>query len=158
MSKDWQHYRNSFIIDAHNTDAGLLKLFDSLSPIESIAALHLYYLQLDLGYLHLKIHPQYEILKYRVDFLLEYDFLTVEPLLIVVECDGHDFHEKTKEQVSRDKKRDREIQKLGYHILRYSGSEIVNNPKQIKDDVIELIMKEKKWYMKFKPYKAESTG
>ena len=43
---------------------------------------------------------------------------------IGVECDGHDFHEKTKEQAARDKKRDRDLQALGYRVLRFSGSEI----------------------------------
>ncbi len=42
----------------------------------------------------------------------------------VIECDGHDFHERTKEQAQRDKKRDRELQAAGYKVFRFTGSEI----------------------------------
>lgn len=97
------------------------------------------------------IKPQAAILRYTVDFLLikrviEVNFLPeayrngdpetrviMDRQLadysrvtkhIVVECDGHDFHEKSKEQVAKDKKRDRDIQKEGYKIFRFSGSEI----------------------------------
>ena len=31
-----------------------------------------------------------------------------------MECDGHDFHERTKEQASSDKKRDRSLQAAGF--------------------------------------------
>jgi len=52
----------------------------------------------------------------------------VEPVRIVLECDGHDFHERTKEQASRDKKRDREMQQMGFTVFRYSGSDIFRDP------------------------------
>ena len=57
--------------------------------------------------------------EYRVDFLLRYrvvlpkfeDGILVRDVesdkQMIVECDGHDFHERTKEQASRDKERDR---------------------------------------------------
>lgn len=73
-----------------------------------------------------KITPQKQIGKYRVDFLVEgYYFEKPSRLTqIVIECDGHDFHERTKEQAGRDKKRDRELQALGFRVYRFSGSEI----------------------------------
>lgn len=54
----------------------------------------------------ISIYSQYPIDKYRADFsifagLNAFNFIKK----IVVECDGHDFHEKTKEQAARDKKR-----------------------------------------------------
>jgi len=45
----------------------------------------------------------------------------------IVECDGHDFHERTKEQAARDKSRDRQLQAQGYYVLRFTGSELWNN-------------------------------
>jgi very-short-patch-repair endonuclease len=42
----------------------------------------------------------------------------------VIECDGHDFHERTKEQARYDRRRDREVQGFGLPILRFTGSEI----------------------------------
>jgi very-short-patch-repair endonuclease len=81
---------------------------------------------------------QRSIDKYRVDFILERwerDYICVgsstascpEVMLkarVIVECDGHDFHERTKEQAERDKSRDRELQALGYPVYRFTGSEI----------------------------------
>jgi len=68
--------------------------------------------------------------KYRVDFLIE---IWLNPpdensfKYIVVECDGHEFHEKTKEQAQRDKARDRDLLANGYAVLRFTGSEIWRN-------------------------------
>ena len=85
----------------------------------------------------LHIYPQEQIGNYRVDFLLT---LVLENHLIffedeshaeitdksqlVIECDGHDFHEKTKKQASKDKERDRVLQSCGYTIFRFTGSDI----------------------------------
>jgi very-short-patch-repair endonuclease len=69
--------------------------------------------------------PQIKIGPYRVDFLLAMHFGAHEPLgLVAVECDGHEFHEKTKAQAARDKARDRDLQMRGIQVFRYTGSEI----------------------------------
>lgn len=47
---------------------------------------------------------------------------------LVVELDGHDFHERTKEQARRDKSRDRELQMLGCDVFRFTGSEVWKEP------------------------------
>ena len=49
---------------------------------------------------------------------------------LVVECDGHEFHERTKEQAQRDKSRDREIMAAGFRTLRFTGSEIYRNAEK----------------------------
>lgn len=49
-------------------------------------------------------------------------------VFVAVECDGHDFHERTKEQAERDKRRDRDLQSIGWTIARFTGSEIVRDP------------------------------
>ncbi len=81
------------------------------------------------------ICPQHKVLKYRVDFCLYIKDMKSNLHRIVIECDGHDFHEKTKEQASRDKKKDRELQKAGYTIFRYSGSDIYKNIEDIEDEL-----------------------
>lgn len=43
---------------------------------------------------------------------------------LVVECDGHEFHERTKEQAERDRSRDRALQERGYTVFRFTGSEL----------------------------------
>lgn len=43
---------------------------------------------------------------------------------LAIELDGHDFHERTKEQAARDKSRDRLLQFHGWKAVRFTGSEI----------------------------------
>jgi hypothetical protein len=79
-------------------------------------------------------------INWRVDFLFsapewktgEYDADKM-PLYdswrqLIVECDGHDFHERTKEQAKRDRTRDRQAQEKDLTIYRFTGSEIFNDP------------------------------
>lgn len=56
----------------------------------------------------------------------------------IVECDGHDFHEKTKEQVRADKTRERYFTKLGYIVIRFSGSEINESPDDCALEVFRI--------------------
>jgi very-short-patch-repair endonuclease len=81
----------------------------------------------------LSICLQCSIAGARVDFVLRGGSQPgdeqLEPLpQVIVECDGHDFHERTKEQAKRDRSRDRAFQNLGYKVFRYTGSEIFNDP------------------------------
>lgn len=66
--------------------------------------------------------------QYRVDFLIAVRDLMYGTAFFAIECDGHDFHEKTKQQAERDKKRDRYLQSRGIAVFRYGGSEIWRDP------------------------------
>lgn len=55
---------------------------------------------------------------------------------LIVECDGHDFHERTKEQAARDRDRDRQAQLSGIEIFRFTGSELWRDPLGCADQVI----------------------
>ncbi|GJM43456.1 MAG: hypothetical protein DHS20C21_02980 [Gemmatimonadota bacterium] len=75
-------------------------------------------------YVRTLVFQQFEILNYRADFFLQRVCDHEKSVRqIVVECDGHDFHDRTKEQARRDKKRDREMQ-VYCPVLRFTGSEI----------------------------------
>lgn len=96
------------------------------------------------GIFTLLVEPQKVIecygASYRVDFLFTlYRFNSGgKPRLwgnTIVEIDGHDFHEKTKVQASRDKKRDRDLLAEGYVTMRYSGSDVFNGPMQCVEEV-----------------------
>lgn len=52
-----------------------------------------------------------------------------------IEVDGHDFHEKTKEQAQRDKQRDRLLQASDIRVLHFTGSEVFRNTEKI---VVEI--------------------
>lgn len=80
--------------------------------------------------------------KYRVDFYLHFVFKydkNIGELNLIIECDGHDFHEKTKEQVIKGNERDRELQKENYDILHFSGSEIYNHLFNCEKEIIEYV-------------------
>lgn len=89
----------------------------------------------------ISIEQQKTIGKYRVDFCLSYTGNVIvdykqgsifpnfrEEKKIVVELDGHEFHERNQRERKYEKARDRYMQKLGYKVFRYTGSEIVKNP------------------------------
>lgn len=81
--------------------------------------------------LRLIIRPQAELDGRRVDFLIHVlDWRTDKwrwrPLII--ECDGHNFHERTKEQAAKDRSKDRSATLSGYEFMRFTGSEIWRDP------------------------------
>lgn len=47
---------------------------------------------------------------------------------IAIELDGHEWHERTKEQVIERNQRDRELQTVGWMVYHCSGSELVRDP------------------------------
>ncbi len=69
------------------------------------------------------VYQQHKILNFRADFA----FIGKSQKL-VVELDGHNFHERTKEQAQRDKARDRQMQSEGWTIFRFTGSELWKSP------------------------------
>lgn len=89
---------------------------------------------------------------YRVDFIVVCRVLNGENFAIAIECDGHDFHEKTKEQAARDKKRDRDLVSRGLTVMRFTGSEIYKDAEGCAWEVIDFItnkvvkeVKEENW-------------
>lgn len=82
--------------------------------------------------------PQAKVGTYRADFLL-IDYRSNPPRKTVVECDGHDFHERTKQQAQRDRSRDRWFTTNGYAVLRFTGSEIYNDLEGVADQIAEWL-------------------
>lgn len=95
----------------------------------------------------LHLWPQTTIAAYRVDFFIIAAFTYAQTsapdrlgqVRVVVECDGHDFHERTKEQAERDKRRDRELTAMGLTVLRFTGREIWRSPVDCAAGVLEII-------------------
>lgn len=77
---------------------------------------------------------------YVVDFLIDF-YYKEEHYLFVLECDGHDFHEKTKEQVRSDKERERNLLASGYTVIRFTGSEIYNDSFECATEALTIIQK-----------------
>lgn len=95
----------------------------------------------------LSIIPQYEFTfderAVRVDFLFHLTTVNhTEPqpaIEFIVEADGHDFHERTKEQAASDKSRDRLFAQRGIHVLRFTGSEIYRDTAKCCREIVNLV-------------------
>lgn len=97
------------------------------------------------GGLALAIKTQVKLQDWRVDFLCQVEDYRAAmgadglyPIRsLIVECDGHDFHERTKKQAARDRMRDRWAQEKNYQIYRFTGSEIWNDPMTCAQQIFE---------------------
>jgi very-short-patch-repair endonuclease len=86
------------------------------------------------------VSSQEEIGRYRLDFYVRCERgKSRKPLQIAIECDGHDFHERTKEQARRDRARDRALQLQGIVALRFTGSEIWADADACAAQVVKVI-------------------
>lgn len=86
------------------------------------------------------VYTQICIGEYRADILIHDVSLPLElgePRWMIVECDGHEYHERTKEQARRDKKRDRYFTAQGYKVLRFTGSEIWADPDECAGEIAD---------------------
>ena len=82
-----------------------------------------------------RLIPQYQWQNYRIDFCIR----GITGDQIFVECDGHEFHERTKEQAERDRSKDRAIQAAGIPILRFTGREIWRDGSQIAVEILKFM-------------------
>ena len=88
---------------------------------------------------YLKVSQQAPIGKYRADFLFELRDEAKKIRRLVVEVDGHDFHERTKAQAAHDKARDRWMTGSGFDLMRFTGSEVWANPFQCALDIADRL-------------------
>lgn len=59
---------------------------------------------------------------------------------VVVELDGHNYH-KTKEQRTNDAERQRYLQKNGFTVVRFTGSEINKDVNGCVSEVLDILDK-----------------
>ena len=125
--------------------AALLDAAEHVEPPTDID-LTLESISIRYGGCQIDIAVQQQIDRYRVDLLLDAwrsgvgRALFSPPESIVVEADGHDFHEKTREQAARDKRRDRELAALHHSVLRFTGSEIFRDAPGAAHEILELCL------------------
>jgi len=130
-------------------------LINCESPIEQLLSLAL--ANLNIKNIHkfnpfidvVEIEKQKEIYcngkKYRVDFCIPVIYKNKENQTFIVECDGHEFHQKTKEELEKDNNRTRNFQKAGYEVIRFSGTEIWHRPYKCADEILNIILSKCKY-------------
>ena len=79
------------------------------------------------------LYAQYPIGRFRVDFLV----VRPHSVPVVVECDGHAYHQGDPSTWERDAERDKIIQQQGFVTLRFPGSRIHRD----SDEVVDIIEK-----------------
>lgn len=126
--------------------------FEGLTPIEQIFnAISCLYEYVANEKFYFDIIPQFEIKikdkTYIADFCCKsFVFDGVEWLLdknVVIECDGYESHH-TKEQRNRDIQRENELKLNGYSVIRFTGTQIYNNPYACFEKALYFIIEENK--------------
>lgn len=108
----------------------------------------------------INIRPQVQIGNFRVDFVLSQKGMGPDEILrpIVVELDGHAFHDKDKKQRAYEKSRDRFLVKQGFHVLHFTGSEVVADPHKVAYEVLEMLGVYSGSYRKYDPQDPLGVG
>ena len=80
--------------------------------------------------------------RYRADFYAERFLIgSKEHYLknpIIIELDGHDYH-STKEQRNYDYERENNLKLAGYHVIRFTGSQVYRNPFDCLEKVYQYV-------------------
>jgi very-short-patch-repair endonuclease len=99
-----------------------------------------------LNFSSLIIRPQAVIGRRRVDFLIHgpdfSDNAKGKWRRLIVECDGHEFHERTKEQAAKDRAKDRLAVMSGMDCFRFTGSEIWRDPMGCAEQILDWAAKD----------------
>lgn len=92
----------------------------------------------DVLFLYLQAQTSVDGRDIRVDFAI-----VSRDYRLAVEVDGHDFHERTKEQAARDRSRDRALLANGWQVLRFTGSEVWRDPDRCAAEIKRTLLTEK---------------
>lgn len=87
----------------------------------------------------IEICAQYKVESFRADFALCLYHRNGTATRILIECDGHEFHDRTKEQAQRDKSRDRALSARGWRVLRFTGSEIYRDAEKCAAEIAQIV-------------------
>jgi very-short-patch-repair endonuclease len=140
--RDWQpHQTAGFYYRAVSggfelrTETFLASLWPPVDLCESPIEIRYYAAIVGRDLLGFKMLMQQEVTAsalYRLDFA----FLHPDGRKLCVEVDGHDYHERTKEQARSDRQRDRRLMLDGWRVLRYTGSEVWGDAVACAHDTI----------------------
>ena len=81
-------------------------------------------------------------LLYEMDFCITFGVVEGEVRAtgrICIELDGHDWHERTKEQAARDRSRDRALLRAGIPTIRFTGAEVYGDVAACVAEVFKIV-------------------
>lgn len=121
----------------------------NLTPIEQILAIStIYYDKMSVDEPKIKLNIKYQehIKIDKSEYIADFAIYSVKtknktqklkkPLII--ECDGFEYHSK-KEQMTHDYKRERTLKLNGFDILRFTGSQIYNEPIASAKEIFKYV-------------------
>lgn len=99
----------------------------------------------------LVLEPQYEVRQVRDPWAsgvdperiiarADFAFWLGEDIALLVEVDGHEYHERSREQVMSDRSRDRKMMRCGLPVARFTGTEINREPKACTVEAFALAL------------------
>jgi very-short-patch-repair endonuclease len=139
VEKRLEWYKRRLSADYGREVRERIERYGVTSPIEQIFMMEWHFLRLEERF-GVKLTPQHETTvegqTYRIDFAITKGGA---PIKLAVELDGHAFHEKTPLQASKDKQRERALVREGFTILRFTGTEVVRNPRKCLNEVADVI-------------------
>jgi hypothetical protein len=124
--------------DGISIDPIIKKIADWESPLEQVFYVSSLYLKISKG-IHPKIQikEQYRVANggkgYCVDFRLSLTdevFPDLDPFIAFIECDSREFHDRTPEELTKDRQRWRELQRQGGKVYPFTGKELLKNPEK----------------------------
>lgn len=85
---------------------------------------------------NIKLIQEHPVGHYRIDF-------AYVPALIAIELDGHATH-SSPAAIAADRRRQRELEKLGWRFIRFGGQEVYQNADACAREAREFIVKHSK--------------
>lgn len=86
------------------------------------------------------LSQQVKIGRHRADYVVTIQRRTGKALRIAIELDGHRFHDRTEQQASADRRRDRYFLREGVFTLRYTFSDLVKAPNDAMRDLTDTLL------------------
>lgn len=80
---------------------------------------------------------------YKPDYLLDVKAPGSDKIVRgALECDGHEYHNSDPDQVSRDRRRDREMLDKGVCVLRYTARDVIDDAKACARNAIQILLRQ----------------
>ena len=87
----------------------------------------------------IELWPQEEIKTGGKTYFADFSICLGPNGVLLIECDGHDYHHKSKQQVASDYERENALKLAGYDVIRFTGSQIYADPYKCVDTILDYI-------------------